>query len=124
MPWPSMKAVMSSFRPVRSSGCGDIFSAPLYGLAAQDGHWEEVRGERSDCRGEPSRCWWILPLQSDLSPLTSRSRRCLAMLKFCFTLRHALLQGICGLPSPRSRQETDREWSDRDQVCARSQREG
>src|ERR1035441_5704396 len=31
----------------------------------------EVRGQRSDCRGETNASWfWSLPLQSDLSPLT------------------------------------------------------
>src|SRR6266576_68411 len=110
-----MKAVMSSFRPVRSSGCGDIFSASLYGSASQvsgggqqrqvaDVNWQVkargllMRAAWHDLNGAPAR-WQLRPCT------------CISVLNFSFTPQHALLQRICGLSGPRSRQETDRERS-------------
>src|SRR5437879_1855190 len=46
MPWPSMKAIMSSFTVVRSSGMGDMGSPQLYAVHRWGGSGGEVEKHR------------------------------------------------------------------------------
>src|SRR6266850_1425699 len=98
---------------------GHILSAIV--RQQKSGVRSQVAGGRRQVKSFPTVIAEAVMTELKSCHLPPRPATCIHVLNFSFTLRHALLQGICGLSGPRSRQETDREWSDRDKGCARPQ---
>src|SRR5450755_3946515 len=99
MPSPSMKAVISSFMPVRSSGCGDM---EFYYCKA--------------CASQPPLHYGGQSLAATASSLPGKTPfvEPRVVLNFLLTKKrvyHALFQRICGLSGPRSFQKTGGERS-------------
>src|SRR6266849_3359301 len=123
MPWPSMKATMSSFRVPRSSGRLRMSKAALYayGLSAVS---YQLSG-----KSPGAKLFWVgrFLVLIDSWQLTADS--CFPVLDYFFHHNsrpntHAAFERICGLPGPRNGQKTGRLRIHRNQISARGYGKG